>query len=111
MQLPDTYGEFMVTGRTDLSVTRFVDYSNKDAEILKAFTVYVATGPDEYSLFVDLAVAPRRVGEAVCESGDDGAVKECAMAGTDGVLRVSSAIENMTVEDLAQILQDFYALP
>ena len=110
LEFPESFEKYELTTQFTGSINRNANYDHTEER--KLFTVLVVSAPDEFAYLVADLAAPVKLGNAVCgEVSEDGVVKACYMEGSDGALEVSSAGENMTLEDLAQIVQAFYALP
>lgn len=111
LELPERFQDYDITTQHQGSVTRTADYRHSDNAQSKWFTVDVLTTSQGYASILESMVGPGMIGNAVCgTTTEDGVVKLCVMAGTDGTLRVGSAAQDMTTDDLAGIIQDFYAL-
>ncbi|MDO5735233.1 MAG: hypothetical protein Q4P15_02035 [Propionibacteriaceae bacterium] len=110
LEFPPTFDGYDLDSEQSSSQVRLANYM-KDAE-LGLFKVIVALAPSEFAYGLEELADPSLIGDAVCGvTSEDGELKECIMAGTDGSISISSAGDTMTLEELARIIQAFYAFP
>lgn len=110
LEFPKTFERYAQVSDYTGSHLRIADYEEADGT--GAFTATVTLSTSQFAFLVQSLANPVLIGDAVCGVASEDAVnKECIMAGIEGPLSVGSAGESMTLEELARIIQAFYAIP
>ena len=110
LEFPETFEGYDNVSDYTGSITRSTSYEEVAGP--GVFTAMVTLSPWAFASSVNYFPDPVLIGDAVCgATSEDGVNKECVMAGIEDELRISTAGESMTLEELARIIEEFYALP
>lgn len=110
LTFPETFDEYVKGSVISYSTVRSVDYDVTEG--LEFFSITVRTNTSEFADRVQNFPDPVLIGDAVCGiTSEDGVLKDCVMAGIDGPIIIKTAADTVTLEELARVIQAFYALP
>lgn len=111
LRFPDHYGDHELSReyRWGIATGHVAEYTLTGGTA--SFTVDTVNTPTAFTVYVSHLADPVMVGDAVCgtTATQQGERTDCLMAGVRGLLRVRGADGSATPQDVARIVQDFYA--